>query len=227
MNLCNNIIPVRQPTPTMNKDGDCFVCAVLAVYKHMFPERDDLSFDMVLNWFKDTYYNSDKECVRNHWYSYGHAFSNSSKDDFDVEYKKYLPMPDYDRIMENSSNAFYKGISQVDYLFYLEAFLSCGWNILTLIDSAGRGSRFLENNAYVNNNTNHVIILDGVREYWPKRVDGESGRALQYEIHVVDSSRVYNTNEYWINARSLINDYGAAGMWLIRKLNYLEEEDIK
>lgn len=209
---CQNIKPFRQPIPSVNDSGDCFACAVAAVFNNMFP-KENITLKQALEWFegKDS---SNNTVFHNNWWGYEKAFEKSG---MDVEFKKFLPLPDYEHFFEYRSMSWYPMPDAETWQSVVEGFLRCGWHILTEIDSNGNGSHLIEGGKIVKNNTNHAIVIDGVREYWPEWKDGEKGKAYQYDVHVVDSSKKHKTNEYWISTWDLINNHGAAGLWLVRQ----------
>jgi hypothetical protein len=205
--ICHNIEPYMQPSPARNPGGDCFACSLTAILRHIFPDNPP-EFDQVFDYFY-TESISGKPVLDNIWSGYRMAVCNAKEDGYDVEIRNDFVVPIYDP--DTFSHNWWSVFPSETWCRRLEAWLSAGWIAVAEIDSEGRGPMREDGKLNV---ANHFIAIDGIRTYW-KDMDCSivGAKRLAHDIHVVCSSK----GAYWIDERDLLQKYGAAGLWLIRR----------
>jgi len=222
MEFCHNVKPVRQPNPRVNPGGDCFACSVLAMMQYLFPEQE-LTMEYIHKVFTvKAHGGSDIFC--NSWNGYDGVFHRLAYGDdelgldkrFEIEKRRFLPPVNYENF-DHHNFAWGGSVGNYsDYFWMVDAFVRADYILLVEVDYLGRGPMIEQDGKLVKNNTNHVILIDGTRRYWPNSID-ERCHTQQIEFHIVDSNIRHKTNEYWLSAKSLVEDYGASGMWMVRK----------
>lgn len=209
-----NVKQFPQPYPVKNQGGDCFACAFTAAFKHLFPEKDIL-FDNVFDYFKTTYYNSDKECLDNCWCGYTRMLNNAINDGLNIEYKTDIIYPDFSETNRFPYSWFKFNVrsKMFEKIFNL---LSEKNLLIFTIDNGGRGPVYYDfnDNRYYNNSTNHLVLVDGIKSCWEpiENLDNDC-KAFHYYIHVVCSAK----GCYWVKLDDFIDKYGAAAWWQIRR----------
>lgn len=205
--FCHNITPVYQPKPNKNPQGDCFACALTAALSFLFPENPP-NYESVWNYFMQKYYNSDKEGLYISWCGMKKALEKAKYEagySLDITYD--IVRPEFEN--EEYSHAWFRKIPFVEYTRRLEGWLRSGWVAFSEIDMHGNGPYTPEGRF---NETNHYVILDGIKEVWEPFDDGEGAMHNTY-IHVVCSVN----GVYWIKTRDLLIKHGSAGWWLCRR----------
>jgi hypothetical protein len=224
--ICHNIVPFMQPHPTRNPGGDCFACATVAAVNWMFPEKPIL-FDHAWESWQAEQTETDgskRKYLRNAWRGERIMVCNLKTDhDYEMEYRyEYVPpqiSTDYHTMWHAYS--FGPNVSEGDFAYALEAWLSAGWVILTEISLAPVG-KFDQNGAM--NHTDHFILLDGQKHYWEYKdmilSDGKKSWSggLKHETHVVCSVK----GAYWIKTQDLMNKHGAGAWFLMRRDTRME-----
>lgn len=205
---CLNIVPYMQPKPHKNHGGDCFACALTGILRHLFPDSHP-DFDTVWNYFMQPYYNSDKKGLSNSWSGMKKAVQNAEEDGYRVEYEYDIVRPTFDNI-KTWSYTFFPHVPSKEFTRRLEGWLRSGWVALQEINYAGAGYRN-EKGRY--NDSDHFVLVDGVREIWEQSERVEGASSLEFYVHVVCSTK----GSYWINTRDFLIRHGAGAWLLVRK----------
>lgn len=197
--------PFPQPHPVRNPGGDCFACSLLALLRHLFPERPP-SFDQVFGYFKAKT-TTGSECLSNTWYGYRQALWNAFSDGYRMEITADIVVPSFDP--DQWSHAWWDFVPSGEWSKRLEGYLRGGWVGVAEIRQAGGGPRDSEGRRHT---PDHFVLLDGIRSAW-ESTPGTAGRALNHYVHVVCSAK----GAYWIPVMRLLMDHGAAGWRLARR----------
>ena len=206
MEICLNITPHKQPSPSINKGGDCFVCSFVAGINYLFPENK-ITFEEVNNAFK---YESGH--LKNNWNQYESVFyslCNFQTGRVIYHYKDViLPIINLDRY----DYAWHYFEPRNRYIDRMEALLKAGWIIYHSINLGGSGPF---NEKQESNYHDHLVLLDGVRSIWePFYHEGNHvGDSPKNYVHVVCSVK----GAYWIGLREWFRNHGASAWLQVRR----------
>ena len=225
----HGVEPVRQPRPPISKGGDCFACSVLAILRHLFPERE-VTLEFVHKVFESEY-TTGGTYYQNTWDGYDHALHRLSSgyfhDDkrfekFDIEYRRFYPVFNMEHLRLHNPHWNNPG-GYTDWGWMVDAFLRAGYLLLVEMNSDGEGPVRTVDGKPHPNFIDHVAVVEGVRRRLV-RVSKEARKYIQ-EFHLVDSNKRHKTNEYWIDVDDLLFLHGVAGFWMIRRAIPVQEED--
>jgi hypothetical protein len=215
--FCHNIEPFLQINPSRNPGGDCFACALTAVLRHLYPEKN-VDFNKVWEYFLTKQTSDGKPHLSNTWPGMYDAIIEAIRDenyDFKLEYRREYVYPRID--IESWSHCFGIEQSPEECGYRLEAWLKAGWIALAEIQYTPTGKHGWQPDGYRQSN-DHFILIDGIRMgwWWEKyTVNGkecESG-SLRVDVHVVCSAK----GKYWIDYKELLEAHGVGAWLLVRK----------
>lgn len=199
--------PFMQPLPGKEEGGDCFACSVTAAIRHFFPERP-LEFDAAWSYFTG-HTVSGEPFLDNSWSGIRRALSQVWKNGYAIETANDLVTPEWNP--RQWDHAWWRTVPSIpteEYCRRLEAYLCAGWIAFAAVDLYGRGPMLESGHP---NNTNHFVLLDGVK-YEREAAESGSRRAVPW-VHVVCSAK----GPYWITADDLLYKHGAAAWVLVRR----------
>jgi hypothetical protein len=197
---CLNVAAYPQPSPARNPAGDCFACALTAALRYLLPEPP--TFDQC--W--DAFVHERHSRPTNTWTGLQHAAKRIAGRELEVLTDILRPKFDSDMW----EHAWWSYMPERDWVYRLEGWLRMGFVATTAIAQNGGGPLLTDGL----NTTDHFVLLDGVRYGW-KYTDTPHGGvgSVEYDVHVVCSVR----GPYWIRARDLLIQHGAAALMLIRR----------
>lgn len=218
MNLAG-VSQVAQPSPNLNPGGDCYACASLAIIKHLFPEEaEGLTVADAAAWWKDK--DSSGNEVAGNLFFRGRQALHGSRLPVEVHEDQFTPSPN----QYNDGcwpiywpNAFSQRV---------EAYLSAGWVGLVNMHFAGASLGLLPDRKRPDGRPmrtapDHMVVLDGHRQYWQRSEPGATSAAGHTDLHIVCSVR----GPYWIASDVWVEMHGGIAIWWVRRradLPYLD-----
>lgn len=215
--LVHRVQPVMQPSPGVHPGGDCFACATLAMLRHWWPtEAAAFSVADVVEWWRtQPVHGTDEKAVGNHidWADRS-LKAIPGPFDLDVVTDPFVPLVDDHRQMHSPI----WGVPH--YAQRVEAYLAAGYVGFTTIRYAPDAPHMLSPKpaddpgtglyrGYWNASTDHIVLIDGHREFIRER---DGGGTYITELHVVCSVK----GSYWIEDRELLRWHGGMFIWWCR-----------
>jgi hypothetical protein len=200
MEYCQGIEPVMQPSPSLNKGGDCFCCSLNAGLKWL--GREETLQESYDRFMADAY--GGGKVLSNTWPTFYKALDNIYGIETVVEYIQ----PEFN--LEWYSITFGNIKPAGEYFRRVEGYLRSGWVIFIEYNYAGSGPYNPQNGSI--NHADHFAILDGVKALWePTQTEG--CRAWTLYVHLVCSAK----GAYWIKLDDLLIKHGAGAFIMARK----------
>lgn len=213
--ICHNIEPFLQPDPKKNPDGDCFACATFAALRWLYPDAN-LTFDDVWNTYVLKQDNSDGtsfEYLGNSWLSYPKVFKNIVRQLKlkDFKWKKNHSYPTFKNWGCDLANWNRDKYQYNAYWAKLKSDIQDGGIVFISVNMEGEGP--WKNGRW--NETDHVILIDGVRE---RRVPldhvVQGATRIDLEVHTVCSRK----GARWITVYDLLDLHGAGAWYTFRRI---------
>jgi hypothetical protein len=195
MEFCHGVEQFPQPQPHRLEGGDCFACALVAWGRWAFPS-DPPTFDRVWECFL-----KDGEIACS-WPMYRAALYKLQGHGYRFELQHELVQPQFDSKQNHSP--WYRDRSLTRRIMHrLEGWFRSGWVAYAPIAYDGSGP-YLPGGE--ENETDHVVLLDGVREVL-------ADRAYVPEVHVVCSASGCS----WRPIDKMVRLHGMADMFMLRR----------
>ena len=202
----HNLERYPQPIPTRNNGGDCFACATLAALRWLYPDKT-LTFDQVWEAFLITQNNSDgsvTEFLGNAWHLYSQVFEQVKEklDLTDLSWRINQSYPTFDSWGCSAGNWNRDNAQYGQYWRKLCEDLKNGIVVVSInMDGTGpwKDGRW--------NDTDHLVLIDGVREHTVPIPDMAAAR-IELEVHIVCS----RDKGGWKTIHELLDLHGA-GAW--------------
>lgn len=209
--VLHNVAQVPQPSPGISEGGDCFACAGLTIARHFFPEAADLSVADAVQWFDDTYYNSDKHFTNN-TISYAPSAFGESPFSFEVHTDPFAP------VLYMGSQPFWPVWWPESFEERVEAYLSAGWLGFAGMSfephEFGLGEPIPDKpHHHWKHSTDHMVVIDGYRSYWLRdHTESAAVGTFEHDLHVMCSVK----GGYWIGAKDWLALHGGMFIWWVR-----------
>jgi hypothetical protein len=198
--VLRGVTPFLQPHPCRNPGGDCFVCALTAAARHLFPERP-ITFDEAYSVFERNGTGGES------WIGMKKALWGLRGLGYPVDVRSDLVIPEWNP--DVFDHGWWQNYPSLRWVERLEAWLAAGWVAVSVIDFDGRGPVLPDGKLVVGN---HFVLLDGVRGAW-QPIEDSDGKVYRHEVHVVCSVR----GAYWVSLEPLLQRHGAAAWLLVRR----------
>lgn len=206
MEFCHNVQPFMQPNPNRNPGGDCFACSMTALLQHLFP-KEGITFDECWDAFlRET--STGGKGLSNCWWTWHDALYAIEKASGQIDHQTWgwTPIPNFERWSHSDGYP----VQSQDWFFQIESFIRSGWIAQTPMRLHPQPP-VMEH--YRTAGTDHMALIDGVRENWVPNLRVEGAHDLLQEVHVVCSSK----GGYWIDAQKLLWLHGVNAVHLHRR----------